>query len=57
MAFDAFQQFIEPGSNAPKVVGEDQAPPVQSPTAARLDDEALPEAQEKVSDTTLPSKP
>ncbi len=55
MAFDAFLQYVEPGSDAPKVQGEDQAPPLQSPTAARLDDEALPEAQEKASDTALPS--
>ena len=57
MAFDAFLQFEVDGSAPPKVQGEDQAPPVQSPTAAKLDDEVLPEAQEKASDTTLPSKP
>jgi len=56
MAFDAFEQFQEPDSSAPKVEGEDQTPPTQSPTAAELQDEVVPETQEKVSDATSTSK-
>jgi len=57
MAFDAFEQFVMPSTDAPAVKGEDEAPPMQSPTAAELQDEKLPEATEKVSDATAPSKP
>ena len=57
MAFDAFEQFVVGGTNAPKVEGEDQDPPMQSPTAVELQDEVKPEATEKVSDATPPSKP
>jgi len=57
MAFDAFEQFVEPGTNSPKVEGEDQTPPMQSPNAVELQDEVKPEATEKVSDATPASAP
>jgi hypothetical protein len=58
MAFDAFEQFIEPSSNAPSVEGEDQAPPMASPSPAlELQEEKPTEATEKVSDSTATRKP
>ena len=57
MAFDAFEQFVLPGSNRPPVEGEDQAPAVQSPSAVRLEDEVVPEATEEVSKAPPASKP
>lgn len=56
MAFDAFLQFVKPSADAPPVEGEDQPPPMVSPsTAERQEDllkaqalgsEKLPEASE-----------
>ena len=57
MAFDAFEQFVESGSDAPVVEGEDQAPPMENPSAVEFQDEKLPEATKKVSDATATRKP
>jgi hypothetical protein len=58
MAFDAFYQFLDPDTNAPPAEGEDQAPPMASPSPAlELQEEKPTEATEKVSDSTATRKP